>query len=565
MMPVFPYFLIPVMAVVTISFSCRKIDPVSVTVTPESIRFSGDMALRTEADFVERFPYRNSGMINSRRAVDWLFTEFSSMGMSCETDIWKIINYSKPLSLENLICTLPGESQKEIVIIAHHDQSPATIQGADNDGSGIAIMLQLARVFSRESYRNYTLVFVSSDGEEYGMLGSKRFVERHPNLRNIIAGISLDNLGKQFYDGIRMSPVGQFRGYGPVWLQQVAQESSRQGGVTWIPAVKPVIEQILDQAVPVSFMDQGPMVATGIPAVGFAGTWPKVYGQAVWDTYHSVRDSVTYQSAHTLEQSGRVAEATIRGLMSLNRLPKGELPYIYNSGNSEILESWPLRLILLGVVLPFFGLAWIRFRQIPVSRSGLLKNAGYSFFAVWIPIIAGILELGLFVKIGLMDEYHLYPATSKDPAIYSPRWVAIILFLMTIALLYRAGNRLCSKQRISLSTAHAAGTAFLVTGLGGLAIFLKNPFSVILILPLYFWGLIHHRSASYTWMNVVWFLLGGIMIFALIAYFGFVIMQNGFAILWYLMMMFACGMIGFTTSLIITAIMASGILLVKRD
>jgi len=66
-------------------------------------------------------------------------------------------------------------------------------------------------------------------------------------------------------------------------------------------------------------------------------------------------------------------------------------------------------------------------------------------------------------------------------------------------------------------------------------------------------------------MNVVWFLLGGIMIFALIAYFGFVIMQNGFAILWYLMMMFACGMIGFTTSLIITAIMTSGILLVKRD
>ncbi|MFQ6611025.1 MAG: M28 family peptidase, partial [Fidelibacterota bacterium] len=221
--------------------SCQKAIPPTPSVNPNSIKFAGTLALRSEIEFVEQFPYRSSGSSKSLQAVDWLFSKFSSYGLYCETDTWEIVNYSQPVRLKNLICTLPGENQKEIVIIAHHDQSPATIQGADNDGSGIAIMLQLARIFSSEKNRKYTLVFLVSDGEEYGMLGTKRFVETHSNHHNIIAGISLDNLGKQYYHGIRMSPVGQFNGYGPVWLQQVVQESSRQGGVEWIPAMKSVI------------------------------------------------------------------------------------------------------------------------------------------------------------------------------------------------------------------------------------------------------------------------------------------------------------------------------------
>ncbi len=556
--------LFAVLTIMILFSACEDVTPPSSHIDGDAIQFSGEVALDMETDFVKRFPNRSSGMPNNRRAVDWLFTKFRSMGMYCQTDSWNIINYNRHVKLENLICTLPGESQQEIIIVAHHDQSPSTIQGADNDGSGIAILLQLAKIFSRESSQKYTLVFVASDGEEYGMLGTKRFMERHPNHRNIIAGISLDNLGKRYYDGIRMSAIGQFEGYGPLWLQQLAQESSKQGEAEWIPAMKSVIEQILDQAVPVSFMDQGPMVSAGIPAVGFAGTYPAEYSDAVWDTYHSERDSVIYQSAHSLEQSGRVAEATIRGLMSLDEFPKQNLPYVYRESDFKILQGWPLKLILLCAILPFFVIAGIRFRRIKERTTQLWKNACLSFLAMWIPLIASIMELYLFVKIGLMDEYHLYPATSKDPAIYSPKWMAVILFLVTLAALIWLGNRFARKFTNPSSENHLSVVSFLVIGIGSVVIFLKNPFSVILILPLYIWGLIHHRS-SFRWMNIVWFLLGGAMIYALIGYFGFVIMQNDFAILWYLMMMFSCGMIGFPTAVIITGLLASGIILVKED
>lgn len=543
--------------------SCQKAIPPTPSVNPNSIKFAGTLALRSEIEFVEQFPYRSSGSSKSLQAVDWLFSKFSSYGLYCETDTWEIVNYSQLVRLKNLICTLPGENQKEIVIIAHHDQSPATIQGADNDGSGIAIMLQLARIFSSEKNRKYTLVFLVSDGEEYGMLGTKRFVETHSNHHNIIAGISLDNLGKQYYHGIRMSPVGQFNGYGPVWLQQVVQESSRQGGVEWIPAMKSVIEQMLDQAVPISFMDQGPLVAAGIPAVGFAGAYPDSSKQDVWATYHSERDSITYQSAFTLDQSGKAAEATVRGLMTLDRFPGENIPYLFFLDDNTIIQGMYLKLILIGLVFLFFIATRIQLNKIRDFSVRMWKGAVISFLSIWIPLLMGILELYLFVKIGLMDEYHLYPATSKDPEIYSPKWIAVILFLFTVGILFWLGNRWIKKRSYPCSADHLRALALVIISMGILIVFIKNPFSVILLLPLYFWIFIRHGSTAYRWMNPILFILGGLFIYMLIGYFGFVIMQNNLAILWYLMMMFSCRMIGFKTAVVITMILASGVMLLK--
>jgi hypothetical protein len=190
------------------------------------------------------------------------------------------------VELRNVVCELAGESPQQILVVAHHDQSPDTIQGADNDGSGIAILLQLAKIFASEPTPRYSLVFVSTDAEEYGMIGCKRYVDTHPDTRQIIAGISLDNLGKEFYNGVELSPIGQFRNYGPIWLLLGAREAARAGGDLWVPKLCGPFDQVLNQAVPVSFMDQGPMVAAGIPALGFAGLYdsPTTRRKTPWPT-----------------------------------------------------------------------------------------------------------------------------------------------------------------------------------------------------------------------------------------------------------------------------------------
>lgn len=212
---------------------------------PGALKFDSEQALVTETEFVTQFPNRDSGQPNNRLAAEWLQTQFSQMGLNRFMQEWEVINFSRPLPLNNVICSLPGESPKEIVVVAHHVQFSGTIQGADNDGTGIAVMLELAKIFTAEDTPAYTLTFVSSDGEEYGMLGSAHYIANHSNPEQIIAAFSLDNLGKEFYDGVRMSATGQLRDVGPLWLQRTAQEAARAAGDIWLPAMKPTYEQLL--------------------------------------------------------------------------------------------------------------------------------------------------------------------------------------------------------------------------------------------------------------------------------------------------------------------------------
>jgi hypothetical protein len=207
--------------------ACSPVAQPTATYDPATLRFSGERALAIETEFVTQFPLRHSGQPNNRLAAEWLFAEFTRLGWACRFDEWDIINYSRPLNLRNVVCQLPGVSAKEILVLAHHDQSPDTIQGADNDGSGISILLQLAEIFAAESQRPYTLIFVAADAEEYGMLGSRRYIQTHPDTRQIIAGVSLDNLGKEIFTGLDMDPRGQFRNYGALWLQLTAQAAAR--------------------------------------------------------------------------------------------------------------------------------------------------------------------------------------------------------------------------------------------------------------------------------------------------------------------------------------------------
>ena len=274
--------------------ACSSLNEPQVAYDPAELRFSGERALESEREFVTQFPNRDSGQPNSILAAEWLMDEFSAHGLDCRLDEWTVINYSRPVDMRNVICVLEGESGQEILIAAHHDQSPDTIQGADNDGAGIAILLQLAEIFAAEGRPAHSLVFLASDGEEYGMLGSRRYVQNHPEPESIIAGFSMDNLGKEIYTGLEMSPVGQFKGIGPVWLMRTAQVAAEAAGDLWVPRIRAPIDQVLNQAVPVSLMDQGPMIAAGIPAFGFAGTYPPEAGQFHWDTYHTPEDKIEY-------------------------------------------------------------------------------------------------------------------------------------------------------------------------------------------------------------------------------------------------------------------------------
>jgi hypothetical protein len=112
---------------------------------------------------------------------------------------------SIPGTLTNVLGVLPGQDtsrQDDVIIVGAHrdhfgEQAGLQFPGADDNASGTAVMLELARVLSQSAISpKRSILFVSFDGEERGLLGSTLYVS-HPALplQKTVAMINLDHLG----------------------------------------------------------------------------------------------------------------------------------------------------------------------------------------------------------------------------------------------------------------------------------------------------------------------------------------------------------------------------------
>ena len=93
-----------------------------------------------------------------------------------------------PTRLVNLVATLPGDRPESrdrwLVVSGHYDSIPRPANdvnidapGANDDASGTAVSMELARVMSKHHF-DATLVFLAVPGEEQGLLGSAHWAER---------------------------------------------------------------------------------------------------------------------------------------------------------------------------------------------------------------------------------------------------------------------------------------------------------------------------------------------------------------------------------------------------
>ncbi len=97
------------------------------------------------------------------------------------------------LSTTNLIAEKTGTTRPEEVVLigAHYD---AFFSGADDNSSGVAAVLELARLFSTRSF-DRTVRFVGFDLEEMGLVGSTRYVGSVASNEPIVASIAFDCIG----------------------------------------------------------------------------------------------------------------------------------------------------------------------------------------------------------------------------------------------------------------------------------------------------------------------------------------------------------------------------------
>ena len=75
----------------------------------------------------------------------------------------------------NIIATLSGTRREAIGLIAHYDSRPDA-PGATDDGLGVAVALEAARVFATQERRLWSLMVILTDGEEAGLMGAAALV-----------------------------------------------------------------------------------------------------------------------------------------------------------------------------------------------------------------------------------------------------------------------------------------------------------------------------------------------------------------------------------------------------
>ncbi|XP_073659568.1 BOS complex subunit NCLN isoform X2 [Tursiops truncatus] len=103
-------------------------------------------------------------------------------------------------SVEGRLTGLGGEDLPTIVIVAHYDAfgvAPWLSHGADSNGSGISVLLELTRLFSRlytykRTHAAYNLLFFASGGGKFNYQGTKRWLE--DNLDHTDSSLLQDNV-----------------------------------------------------------------------------------------------------------------------------------------------------------------------------------------------------------------------------------------------------------------------------------------------------------------------------------------------------------------------------------
>src|SRR3954471_19286225 len=215
-----------------------------------------------------------------------------------------LLTQHKDSTTPNVVAVLPGSDPKlkdEYLVYSAHldhlgisapDKGDSINNGAYDNASGSACLIEIARAFSRMKQRpKRSLIFLNVTGEEKGLLGAY-YYSLNPTVpkESIVADINMDELASLF-------PLKDVIGLG-------VEHSSLQNDF------KAVAQQLGFEISPDPFpdendfirSDQFPLRRPGNPALyagpGMKSTDPKVDGKAIYmnwleNIYHTPHDEIT--------------------------------------------------------------------------------------------------------------------------------------------------------------------------------------------------------------------------------------------------------------------------------
>ena len=391
-----------------------SIDPSERPIMDQTtLRFSAARAYDTTREFVTQFPMRLFGSLESRQSTGYLTDKLASIGYEVEYIHFDGRTGGGQRAGRNVLAYKPGETDEIIVVTAHFDTARPTVQGAAKNGAAVGVLMELAELFFEENTRR-SLLFVFTDGGEWGSTGVNDLLLNYEKKDRITAALTLDHVVPGDLAGFRLDTVGRSGVSAPRGFQGLARDVVKEQ--TRNVPVKLSRAEFLERAFPVSRSEHGQFLKMRIPAINLGSfSTDRLREKAI---LHSPEDTIENLKLETVDQYGRVAEQIVRSLAkspeALYRSERRWTPSGIYGGIHQVC----------GIIL--FLVAMKLFMQIKKSRKILnFAQTGrelMAFFAVWIPFLILFSGIKLAYAARQFPFYDLYPAIAKDPVMQNPPW-----------------------------------------------------------------------------------------------------------------------------------------------
>jgi len=226
-----------------------------------------------------------------------------------------------PVKYHNVIGIIPGQKYPdEYVIMGGHLDSYDVATGGVDDGSGATPAMEAARlIMEAGGTPRRTILVCLWAGEEFGLLGSKSWIERN--------GDELDKISNMFNrDGGPTVTIGMSVSEA-MWddIEKICEP---------LNSINPDFPFVMEKRKPrrrpkqAWGTDSGPFAVEGVPTMTFSTGDPKGYDFSYREIWHTERDLYNKSIAEYQEHTSIVTAVVVYGVANLNHLLSREGYYL---------------------------------------------------------------------------------------------------------------------------------------------------------------------------------------------------------------------------------------------